>query len=67
VITRQTKLQLLAFAVVAVLGMSYLGFKYVGLDRLVLGSGYDVAADFTDSAASSSTPRSPTAASRWAG
>jgi phospholipid/cholesterol/gamma-HCH transport system substrate-binding protein len=49
VITRQTKLQLLAFAVVAVLGMSYLGFKYVGLDRLVLGTGYDVAADFTDS------------------
>ena len=48
-ITRQTKLQLLAFAVVAVLGMSYLGFKYVGLDRLILGSGYDVAADFTDS------------------
>ena len=29
--------------------MSYLGFKYVGLDRLVLGSGYDVAADFKDS------------------
>jgi phospholipid/cholesterol/gamma-HCH transport system substrate-binding protein len=49
VITRRTKLQLLAFAVVAVLGMSYLGFKYVGLDRLVLGSGYDVAADFSDS------------------
>jgi virulence factor Mce-like protein len=49
VITRQTKLQLLAFAVVALLGMSYLGFTYVGLDRLVLGSGYEVAADFTDS------------------
>jgi phospholipid/cholesterol/gamma-HCH transport system substrate-binding protein len=49
VIARRTKLQLLAFAVVAVLGMSYLGFKYVGLDRLVLGSGYDVAADFRDS------------------
>jgi virulence factor Mce-like protein len=49
VITRQTKLQLLAFAVVAVLGMSYLGFKYVGLDRLILGNGYDVAADFSDS------------------
>ena len=48
-ITRKTKLQLLAFALVAVLGMSYLGFKYVGLDRLLLGSGYDVAADFTDS------------------
>ena len=49
VITRQTKLQLLAFAAVAVLGMSYLGFKYVGLDRVILGSGYDVAADFKDS------------------
>jgi phospholipid/cholesterol/gamma-HCH transport system substrate-binding protein len=49
VITRQTKLQLIAFALVAVLGMSYLGFKYVGLDRLLLGTGYDVAADFTDS------------------
>ena len=29
--------------------MSYLGFKYVGLDRVLLGSGYDVSADFTDS------------------
>jgi virulence factor Mce-like protein len=49
VITRQTKLKLLAFAALAVLGMSYLGFKYVGLDRVVLGNGYDVAADFSDS------------------
>jgi phospholipid/cholesterol/gamma-HCH transport system substrate-binding protein len=49
VITRRTKLQLIAFAVVAVLGMSYLGFKYVGLDRVILGTGYDVAADFKDS------------------
>jgi phospholipid/cholesterol/gamma-HCH transport system substrate-binding protein len=48
-ITRRTKLQLIAFAVVALLGMSYLGFKYVGLDRVVLGTGYDVAADFKDS------------------
>jgi phospholipid/cholesterol/gamma-HCH transport system substrate-binding protein len=48
-IARKTKLKLLAFAVLAVLGMSYLGFKYVGLDRAILGSGYDVAADFTDS------------------
>ena len=29
--------------------MSYLGFKYVGLDRVILGSGYYVAADFKDS------------------
>jgi virulence factor Mce-like protein len=49
VITRQTKLKLIAFAMLAVLGMSYLGFRYVGLDRVLLGSGYDVAADFADS------------------
>jgi hypothetical protein len=29
--------------------MAYLGFKYVGLDRVLLGTGYDVAADFKDS------------------
>jgi len=49
VITRKTKMKLLAFAALAVLGMSYLGFNYVGLDRMVLGNGYEVAADFTDS------------------
>jgi virulence factor Mce-like protein len=49
VITRKTKIKLLAFAALAVLGMSYLGFNYVGLDRVILGNGYDVAADFEDS------------------
>jgi phospholipid/cholesterol/gamma-HCH transport system substrate-binding protein len=49
VITRQTKLKLIAFAMLAVVGMAYLGFKYVGLDRVLLGTGYDVAADFKDS------------------
>ncbi len=49
VITRRTKLQLLAFLAVSLLGISYLGFNYVGLDRVLLGSGYDVAADFEDS------------------
>ncbi len=48
-ITLTTRIKLLAFATVAVLGMSYLGYNYVGLDRLVLGSGYDVAAEFEDS------------------
>ena len=48
-IARKTKLKLVAFAMLAVLGMSYLGFKYVGLDRVILGSGYDVAADFSNS------------------
>ena len=48
-ITRKTKLQLLAFTVVALLGISYVGFNYVGLDRLLLGTGYEVEADFADS------------------
>jgi virulence factor Mce-like protein len=48
-IARKTKLKLVAFAMLAVLGMAYLWFKYVGLDRVLLGSGYDVAADFTNS------------------
>ena len=48
-IARSTKLKLLAFAVVAVLGMAYLGFKYVGLDRALRGGGYAGAADFSDS------------------
>ncbi|MCO7220394.1 MCE family protein [Klenkia sp. PcliD-1-E] len=48
-ITRTTRLQLLAFAVVALLGMSYVGFRYVGLDRLLFGGGYTVAAEFSDS------------------
>jgi phospholipid/cholesterol/gamma-HCH transport system substrate-binding protein len=49
VITRSTKVKLLAFALVAVLGMAYLGFTYVGLDRALLGGGYAVAADFRNS------------------
>ena len=48
-IPRRTKLQLLAFLAISLLTMSYLSFTYVGLDRLLLGSGYDVAADFEDS------------------
>ncbi|MCW2582271.1 MAG: ABC-type transport system, mce(Mammalian cell entry)-related protein, partial [Klenkia sp.] len=48
-ITRTTRLQLLAFALVALLGMSYVGFRYVGLDRLVFGGGYEVSAQFADS------------------
>jgi phospholipid/cholesterol/gamma-HCH transport system substrate-binding protein len=49
VIARSTKLKLVAFAALAVLGMAYLGFNYVGLDRALLGGGYEVAADFRDS------------------
>jgi phospholipid/cholesterol/gamma-HCH transport system substrate-binding protein len=49
VISRNTKLKLVAFVALALLGISYLSFRYVGLDRVLLGTGYDVAADFTDS------------------
>jgi virulence factor Mce-like protein len=49
VITRKVRLQLVAFATVALLGISFLSFRYVGLDRLLLGNGFDVAADFSDS------------------
>jgi virulence factor Mce-like protein len=49
VITRKVRLQLIAFAAVALLGISFVSFRYVGLDRLLLGDGMDVAADFSDS------------------
>ena len=48
-IGRKVKIQLAMFCTLALLGMSYLGFTYVGLDRVLLGKGYDVAADFKDS------------------
>ena len=68
VIARSTKLKLLAFATLALLGMAYLGFKYVGLDRALLGQRVRGGRRLRATpAASSSTPRSPTAASRSAG
>lgn len=48
-ITRQVRLQLIAFGVIALLFLSYLSFNYVGLGRLLFGKGIEVAADFTDS------------------
>jgi len=49
VITRKVRLQLIGFALVALLGISFVSFRYVGLDRLLFGDGMDVAADFSDS------------------
>jgi phospholipid/cholesterol/gamma-HCH transport system substrate-binding protein len=51
VITRQTKLQLLVFAVLAVVGLLFTGARYAGLSTLVPGhdNGYVVNADFSDS------------------
>jgi phospholipid/cholesterol/gamma-HCH transport system substrate-binding protein len=49
VITRTVKVQLLAFAVVTAVGVSYVGAEYTGLVDDVLGQGYTVRADFADS------------------
>jgi phospholipid/cholesterol/gamma-HCH transport system substrate-binding protein len=51
VITRTTKIQLLAFALVALLGVAFTGARYANLGRFVPGydPGYLVSADFKDS------------------
>ncbi len=50
-ISRQTRLQLIVFGIVAVLGLVYAGGRYAGLGTLVPGydAGYLVKADFSDS------------------
>ncbi len=48
-ISRQTKLQLLVFGLIAVMGLSYTGLRYAGLGRYVTDQGYLVSADFVDS------------------
>ncbi|NUQ97903.1 MAG: MCE family protein [Streptomyces sp.] len=48
-ITRTVKAQLLAFAAVTAVGVSYVGARYTGLVDDVLGRGYTVRADFADS------------------
>jgi len=49
VITRQTKLQLLVFGLISLLGLSYAGVRYAGLGRFFQDQGYVVSADFVDS------------------
>ena len=48
-ITRRTKIQLVIFVAITLLGISYVGAKYAKLDRLVLDRSYTVAAHFADS------------------
>ncbi|MGW4393054.1 MCE family protein [Streptomyces sp. NPDC004685] len=48
-ITRTVKVQLLAFAAVTAIGVSYVGAQYTGLADAVLRRGYTVRADFADS------------------
>ncbi|MGW9027344.1 MCE family protein [Streptomyces sp. NPDC055722] len=48
-ITRTIKAQLLAFATVTAVGVSYVGAEYTGLADDLLGRGYTVTADFAES------------------
>ncbi|QOV38727.1 MCE family protein [Streptomyces ferrugineus] len=48
-ITRTVKFQLLAFATITAVGVSYVGAEYTGLVDTVLDRGYTVRADFPDS------------------
>jgi phospholipid/cholesterol/gamma-HCH transport system substrate-binding protein len=49
VITKRTKVQLIIFVVITLLGVSFVGAKYAQLDRLVVDQSYTVTAHFPDS------------------
>jgi len=49
VITRRTKVQLLVFAIITLLGVSYVGARYAQLDRVFVDDSYEVTARFPDS------------------
>jgi phospholipid/cholesterol/gamma-HCH transport system substrate-binding protein len=49
VITRRTKMQLLVFALITVLGVSYVGARYAKLDRFFRDDTYAVVAHFQES------------------
>ena len=48
-IGRRTRLQLIVFAVITLLGVSYVGATYAKLDRVVFDRSYDVTAHFRES------------------
>ena len=48
-ITKRTKLQLMIFVIITLVGVSYVGARYAQLDRLVLDDSYRVTAHFADS------------------
>ncbi|GAA5144552.1 MCE family protein [Nocardioides marinquilinus] len=47
-ITRRTKVQLLVFAIITILGVAYVGARYARLDRLVRDDSYAVTAHFAE-------------------
>src|SRR5688500_8951871 len=48
-ITRLTKIQLIVFAIVTLLGGAFVGGRYANIDRLFVDRSYPVTADFKDS------------------
>ena len=48
-VTRRTKIQLLIFVIITLVGCSFVGMRYAKLDRLVVDDSYEVRAHFTDS------------------
>jgi phospholipid/cholesterol/gamma-HCH transport system substrate-binding protein len=48
-ITKRTKVQLIIFVLITMLGVSFVGARYAQLDRLVLDRSYQVTAHFADS------------------
>jgi len=48
-ITRRTKIQLLVFVLITLIGVTYVGARYARLDRLVVDDSYTVVAHFPDS------------------
>jgi phospholipid/cholesterol/gamma-HCH transport system substrate-binding protein len=49
VITRRTKIQLVIFVIITLVGVSYVGARYARLDRIVVDDAYTVVAHFDDS------------------
>ena len=48
-ITRRTKLQLMIFVLITLVGVSYVGARYARLDRLLFDDAYTVVAHFPES------------------
>ena len=48
-ITRRTRIQLVIFALITLVGVSFVGARYAQLDRLLVDSSYTVVAHFADS------------------
>ena len=48
-ITRRTRIQLMVFVLITLVGVTYVGARYARLDRLVFDDAYTVVAHFPDS------------------